>query len=146
MSSVQGTRKCPKCGGVFFYDMDCRAAEGHGMCLRCGYEQRCVLFRNDDGTLKMDEAGNCLMDIKESVGYGAARLRCKDGFGRICRFDAPLTGDETDALRKELQNPDIDKGSYAVLFDPQSGAFTVLGGELPEDCPGEKDERIKRQA
>lgn len=116
------------------------------MCLRCGYEQRCVLFRNDDGTLKMDEAGNCLMDIKESVGYGAARLRCKDGFGRICRFDAPLTGDETDALRKELQNPDIDKGSYAVLFDPQSGAFTVLGGELPEDCPGEKDERIKRQA
>lgn len=115
------------------------------MCLRCGYGQQCVLFRNDDGTLKTDEAGNCLMDIEESIGYGAAHLRYKKSFGRVYRFDTPLTEDEREIFRKELQSPDIEEGSYAVLFDPESGAFTALGGELPGDYPTEKNESSRKQ-
>lgn len=140
MSSVQGARKCPKCGGVIVYDMNCRTTEVYEMCLRCGYEQQCVLIRNDDGTVKTDKNGDWLVDSQESIGYGTARLRYKSGIGRIYRFDKPLSEEERAGFMKEAQRPDMDDSSYVVLFDPQSGAFTVLAGSLPEDYTGEDDD------
>lgn len=139
MSSVQGMRKCPKCGGTLFYDMDCRTTEVYEMCLRCGYQQQCILLRNDDGTVKMGDDGEWLMDCKETVGYGAARLCRKEGIGGIYAFENPLSAEDQAALIEDLHQPDTDEGSYAVLFDPQSGSFTVLAGNLPEDYTEEDD-------
>lgn len=140
MSSVQGAKKCPKCGGVMVYEFNCRTTEEYRTCLRCGYHQEWGLLRNEDGTVKTDEDGKWREEYSETIGYGAACLRSKEGIGLTYNFDKPLTEEDKAALLEDIRQPETDESSYAVLFDPQSGGFTVLAGKLPEDYEGDTDE------
>ena len=72
MSSVQGEKECPKCGGVMLYDFNCGTIEEHSTCCRCGLRQHWVPLWNEDGSMKLNEDGDCIGDCKETLGYGTA--------------------------------------------------------------------------
>lgn len=131
MSSVQGEKKCPKCGGVMFYDFDCNTTEEHRMCLRCGLTQAWDLLWNEDGTVKKKEDGTWLGNYTETVGYGVVKLIPKTGIGHIFCFDKPLSETDKEAILKDLKQPDVDSSSYAVMYDPESNTFTALAGTIP---------------
>lgn len=131
MSSVQGEKKCPKCGGVMIYEFDCHTSEEDRCCLRCGFTQQWFLLRNEDGTVKQDERGMWLGDYSETVGYGAVYILAKNGCGYSYALKEPLTEGEQQELIENYQKGKIDKRSYAVTYDPESGRLTAVIGEVP---------------
>lgn len=141
MSSVIGEKKCPKCGGGMFYEFNCRTQEEYRACFRCGFTQEWKLRRNEDGTVKTTEEGKWIGDYVEAIGYGVVLLMRKSGVGRRYFLEKPLTDDEKASVLKDLQAENMDSSSYAVLFNPESGEFTPLFGEIPgEYCGDEEDE------
>ncbi len=140
MSSVIGEKKCSKCGGSMLYDFNCRTQEEYRRCSRCGFVQEWKLRRNEDGTAITTEDGKWTHDYEESVGYGVVLLMYKSGVGCRYSLEKPLTEEEKAIVLEDLQAKDIDNSSYAVLFDPESGVFTPLFGELPGDYDGDEED------
>lgn len=133
MGSVIGEIKCPKCGGSMFYDFNYHTQEEFRMCNRCGFTQEWELLRNEDGTAKLSEDGKWVWDYVKTVGYGAVLLMPQSGVGCRYSFRSPLTEEDKAAVLKELQAENMDSSSYAILYDPESGKFTPLFGEMPGD-------------
>lgn len=133
MSSVQGEKKCPKCGGSMFYDFNCNTTEEVRSCLRCGFYQNWFLLRNEDGSVMTKEDGTWLGDYKEKIGYGAVSLKFKKGVGHVYTLTEPVMETEKQAILKQFQQEGIAPDSYAVLFDPATGEFTTLVGKCPPD-------------
>ena len=131
MSSVQGEKKCPKCGGAMFYEFNCRTTEEVRNCCRCGFHQNWFLLRNEDGSVREKEEGTWIGEYDEKLGYGSACIRFKDGCGYMYTFTDPLTEADKDQLTEIFQQQNVDDTSYAALYDPENNAFTVLFGTLP---------------
>ena len=140
MGSVVGETKCPKCGGVMFYDFNYRTQEEFRMCCRCGFIQEWKFRRNADGTAATDKDGKWIEDYEETPGYGVVLLMPQSGVGCKYSFRSPLTEEDKAAVLKDLQAENMDSSSYAVLYDPESGKFMSLFGEMPGDyCEHEED-------
>lgn len=131
MSSVQGEKKCPKCGGAMFYDFNCNTTEEVRSCLRCGFYQNWFLLRNEDGTVKTKDDGTWLGDYEEKIGYGAVSLMFITGAGHVYTLNAPLSDADKEAVLKDFQREDVENASYAILYDPESNTFTALVGTIP---------------
>lgn len=139
MSSVQGSCKCPKCGGEMIYDFDCNTTEEVRTCFRCGFHQAWFLLCDETGRFKSDENGNLLGDYRESIGYGAAFARDKDGSGIFCNFKAPLTEEEQAEYAKGFQENGYE--GYIVVYDPEIKTFKAVFGEIPEDYQDDEETR-----
>lgn len=133
MSSVQGEKECPKCGGVMLYDFNCRTIEEHSTCCRCGLRQHWVPLWNEDGSMKRNEDGDCIGDCKETLGYGTAFVVMQNGVGHLYAFDKPRTTAEKEDFMGKIRHDGVAGSSYIVSFDPAAGEMTVLAGECPPD-------------
>ena len=131
MSSVQGEKKCPQCGGTMFYDFNCNTTEEVRTCLRCGFYQNWFLLRNEAGSVKAKEDGTWLGGYEEKTGYGAVSLMSKTGVGQVYALNAPLSDADKEAILKDFQCEDVESASYVVLYDPKSDTFTALAGMIP---------------
>ena len=142
MSSVQGEKKCPKCGGTMLYDFNCRSMEERSTCYRCGFKLYWVALWNADGSIQTDEDEDdaWVGKSKETPGYGTAFVMTKDDVGCLYAFDKPLTDIEKESFLQEIQQHGVADTSYIVTFDPASGKITVLEGECPPDYEADMEE------
>lgn len=140
MSSVQGEKKCPKCGGVMLYEFNCKTIEEHSTCCRCGFRQQWAPLWNEDRRMKLNEEGNCIGVCKEIPGYGAAFVKMRNGVGHLYAFDKPLTTLEKDDFLAKIQDDGVEHSSYVVSFDPAVGRTIVLAGQCPPDFSDETGE------
>lgn len=132
MSSVQGYKRCPKCGGVIFYEFNCRTMEESRYCMRCGFKQRWFLQRNEDGSVVKNSEGKMIMDYSEMVGYGTAYLDYKKGFGARYSLEQPLSDEAKKEFLEAIKGDDVKEDtSYVIAFDPETRILTAEYGSIP---------------
>lgn len=137
MSSVQGAKMCPKCGGVMFYEFNCNTSEEDRLCTRCGFTQKWFLVRDEQGNLVTNKDGKFIMDYTEKLGYGIAGIYEGDREA-IYFFDKPMTEKDCEKYVEACRKAGTENNSsFVVLFNPETGTFTPLFGEVPPEYTDE---------
>lgn len=133
MSTVFDFNKCPRCGGVYYKEFNCRTQEEWRSCNRCGYGEQWFLLRDDEGELILDENKCPQMQYKELSGYGIACVEYKSGGGRIVGLDKPLDEKMKDDFFTAICDASINRhASSLIAYNPETKKLEAIFGEMPE--------------
>ena len=143
MSSVVGYEKCPRCGGIFHYEFDCRSNEEWWFCNSCGRREGWHYERDKEGKIIYDENGNPRVEKDELAGYGTIHFSFEK-FAVSYSIEKDVDIDEIKrTFLKDLENDEIIKEKcYLTIWDEEAQALKSEYGKIPETYD-EFEERCK---
>ena len=110
MSSVIDYKKCPRCGGVMYYEYNCRTGEEFSVCQRCGASY----------------------GMNEKTSYGRCLIWFKRGAGQSFSLAEPVNNKIKKWYRKQLKRDDVDPDrSYLMAWDPDEEEVKLIYGTDP---------------
>ena len=110
MSSVIDYKKCPRCGGVMYYEYNCRTGEEFSVCQRCGASY----------------------GMNEKTPYGRCLIWFKCGAGQSFSFAEPVNNKIKKWYRKQMKKDNVDPDrSYLMAWDPDEEKVKLIYGTDP---------------
>lgn len=111
MSSVVDYKKCPRCGGVMYYEFNCRTGEEYGICDRCGANYG---FEEDNES------------------FGRCYIQFNNGVGRSFSLAEPVNDKVKSWYEEQIKREDVDPDkSYLMAWDTVKKEIVVVYGNDP---------------
>ena len=131
MSSVQGDKPCPRCGGVMWYDFNCSTQEEWRSCTKCGLSQEWRLDRDENGRVKCDDEHPWGIERYHEGGVGLVVTTGFDGNGRSeVLTKRPSYRRIKQTIKEWENNPYIEKSEcYIGLWNPKRHRVDVIYGK-----------------
>lgn len=132
MASIIDCKKCDQCGGVIYYEFNCRTDEEFAVCKNCGACYTTTLLRTESGDVVMNDTGHWQYVHEKSSGSGCIYITLKNGIGQVSSLKPNLTSEQIQEFLSVLSDEDVNaEESYLYIWNDAEKKIDVLFGPKP---------------